>query len=92
MMFHFHQALSLGLIALLLGVTFLLFLKLNPNLKNRWTLFVGYLVVILAGLSILCSVLHAIWFYPGMSKLGYSMSHKYEYMQRGDGMHNRSGR
>lgn len=56
MMLMIHTSLSLGLIALIMGATFLLYVKSHDKFKNAWTLFVGYFVVIISALSVLCTL------------------------------------
>jgi uncharacterized membrane protein YfcA len=76
MMFLLHIAIGVELIALTLGTIFLMHVKMKTDWRNGWTLFVGYLVVILAALSLICTL---------YSSLKYrTWNHKYmmEMMQK----------
>lgn len=76
MMFLFHIALGVGLIALILGTIFLMHIKMKSEWRNAWTLFVAYLVVILAALSIICTI------YTGLKYKTWNHKYMMEMMQK----------
>jgi hypothetical protein len=76
MMFLFHIALALELIALVIGSVFLLHVKTKGEWKNKWTLFVGYFVVALAAISILCSIYSSFKYKTWMHKYKMEMMSK----------------
>jgi hypothetical protein len=76
MMLMIHSSLALGLIALVFGASFLLYVKSHEKAKNGWTLFVGYFVIIVSFISILCTL------YFGLMKPSKMMGHPYFHYQK----------
>lgn len=60
MVFHFHSVLALELIALVAGVALFMFVKMQDKLKKGWLSFVAWFVIVLASLSIICTVIYGI--------------------------------
>lgn len=52
--------LSLGLIALVIGVSLLILIKNQTKVKERWMIFVAWFVIVMAAISIIFSAYHTI--------------------------------
>lgn len=88
MMFRFHSAISLELIALASGVALLIFIKNQTKIKNAWPIFAAWVVIILSALSIICSAFYAL---TGWNKGYFRMHHrmmKYHQMMENKDMNN----
>lgn len=84
-MFMFHVALSLELLALIFGAALLAFIMMNDKVKKCWLRFIGYFVVIISLLSIICTITTAIkfWHEDGFEH------HKWSKMMHKEMMENR---
>ncbi len=75
-MFLFHVAIGIGVIALILAVSFLMHIKKKADWRNGWTIFAGYVVVIIAALSLICSIYNGFKYKVWNHKYMMEMMHR----------------
>lgn len=71
-MMHFHSMISLELVALVIGVALLIFIKNQHKYKSSWPIYVAWFVIVMSSLSIVCSAVYTIKFWND----GYPYMHK----------------
>lgn len=78
MLFSFHIAYALELLALVSGVGLFVFLKTHPGkFKKGWSYFVAWVVIIISSLTIICTSVQVIVFWSQGYYKHPMMWHKY---------------
>ena len=86
MMNFLHTAFALELIALVLGVTLLIYIHNQTKIKSKWAHFVAWFVIIASAVLIICSIVTSFVFWQSgdYSMYHHRMMERYEHMNRMD--------
>jgi len=101
LMFHFHMTFALGLIAFALGASVLIWSKAHESVGTSLAKLIGYIVIILAVINLLCTGYYAVKYsQEGSFDKPYPMMMQHQKMQgqmmpgmmmKNDGMNQDSG-